>query len=90
MLAGGSSLARKRGVRNPSCLPPLTEEQILAWAQSYRRANGVWPRYRSGPVAEAPGESWARIDSALRYGRRGLGGGSSLAKLLARGEKDGR
>jgi hypothetical protein len=28
------------------------------------------------------GQSWAGIDSALRYGKRTLPGGSSLAKLL--------
>jgi hypothetical protein len=36
-----------------------------------------------GQFAEdAPGETWAGIDSALRTARRGLPGGSSLAKLL--------
>jgi hypothetical protein len=30
-----------------------------------------------------PDEKWRNIDNALRYGLRGLPGGSSLAKLLA-------
>ena len=31
----------------------------------------------------APGETWLAADMALRHGRRGLPGGSSLAMLLA-------
>ena len=30
----------------------------------------------------APGEAWGKIDAVLRLGRRGLPGGSSLARLL--------
>ena len=37
----------------------------------------------SGPVLAAPGETWRLLDGYLRAGRRGLPGGSSLAKLLA-------
>lgn len=85
-LAGGSSLVqllgRKRGVRNPQRLPPLTEEQILGWAKGHYRQEGRWPVYKSGSIKDAPGETWAGVDSALRYGKRGLPGGSSLAKLL--------
>jgi hypothetical protein len=84
---GGSSLrkllAKKLGVRNPLNLPPLTEKQIITWALKHRERTGKLPQYKSGPVVEAPGETWAGVDSALRYGRRGLVGGSSLAKLLA-------
>jgi hypothetical protein len=86
-LAGGSSLlrllARKRGVRNPLRLPTLTEEQILRWAERHREQTGSWPKYDSGVIAGAPGESWRSVDWALRYGKRGLAGESSLAKLLA-------
>src|SRR5262245_61677913 len=64
--------------------PALTTEQILAWADAHHARTGEWPRQRSGPVPEAPGLSWAGIDQALRYGRRGLPGGDSLARLLAR------
>jgi hypothetical protein len=84
---GGSSLllllVKKRGVRHPLHPPPLTEGQILAWAGLHFRRTGAWPRYTSGAVAEAPGETWAALDNALRYGIRGLAGGGSLAKLLA-------
>jgi hypothetical protein len=34
-------------------------------------------------VADAPLETWARLNFALGNGKRGLSGGSSLAKLLA-------
>jgi hypothetical protein len=64
--------------------PPLTVEQILAWADAHHARAGAWPACRSGPVPEAPGEAWASIDSALRHGYRGLPGGDSLARLLNR------
>jgi hypothetical protein len=60
----------------------LTVAQILAWADAHGAWAGDWPRTGSGPVPEGPGESWRRIDNALRYGLRGLEGGSSLARLL--------
>ena len=85
-LPGGSSLrqllAKKRGVRNPSRLPPLTNVQIVEWAVKHRTRTGKLPNYKSGPVVDAPGETWAGLDYALRHGRRGLAAGSSLAKLL--------
>lgn len=37
----------------------------------------------SGPITDAPGETWLAAAMALRYSRRGLPGGSSLARLLA-------
>ncbi len=86
-LPGGSSLARllaeHRGVRNRKALPPLTVEQILTWADSYRARRGRWPNTESGPVPEAPGEVWANIDQALREGSRAQPGGASLSQLLA-------
>ena len=85
-LPGGSSLPRllaaRRGVRNRKSLPPLTVERILAWADAHRVRTGRWPRYQSGPIPEAPGETWNAVDSALRAGIRGLPGNSSLAQLL--------
>src|SRR5262249_44024200 len=36
----------------------------------------------SGPIAEAKGETWMMVHVALRRGKRGLPGGSSLARLL--------
>jgi hypothetical protein len=87
-LPGGSSLARllaeHRGARNPADLPPLTIQQILAWADDHREATGRWPSGLSGPVAEGKSETWRAVDTALRNGNRGLPGGASLARLLAK------
>jgi hypothetical protein len=88
-LSGGTSLAAlfraKRGVSRPSRPPKrgwLSVEQILIWADAHHAANGEWPRVTSGPVLDAPAECWPRIDYCLRYGHRGLPGGSSLRRLL--------
>ena len=73
-------------MRNRAGLPPLTEEQILAWADAYFAARGRWPTER-GPGQVIPGtggERWSAIEQALRKGHRGLRGGSSLHRLLAR------
>jgi len=84
---GGSSLAKllkeKRGARNKADLPPLTVEQILAWADAHRAHTGNWPTQYSGSINDTPGESWAGVNSALRRGYRGLPAGVTLAKLLA-------
>ena len=76
-------LAKYRGVQNLTNRPPLTEAVILRWAKRHRRRTGRWPNEACGRVAEAPGETWRRIDRSLRVGVRGLPGGSSLAQLLA-------
>jgi hypothetical protein len=62
--------------------PPLTVEQILAWADAHHARTGRWPTARTGPVPEAPGEVWRNLDAALYRGGRGLPGGGSLARLL--------
>jgi hypothetical protein len=86
-LTGGLSLAKllatRRGVRNRKDLPPLTEEQILAWADAYHGRTGQWPQRHSGPIDDAPGETWAAVNAALIQGNRGLPGGSSLPRLLS-------
>jgi hypothetical protein len=86
-LPGGSSLRRllgaRRGVRNASKPPKLTVEQVLRWADAYFRQEGEWPRGASGAIADAPGETWNAIDRALRKGRRGLPGNTTLSRLLA-------
>ncbi len=86
-LPGGSSLAQllaaERGARHLGQLPSLTPDGILAWADAHHRRTGKWPTGKSGPIAEAPGETWCGVDMALRVGVRGLPGGSSLARLLA-------
>jgi hypothetical protein len=69
-----------RGLKRPK----LSVGQILAWADEHRARTGRWPGQAAGPVAAAPGEKWANIEQALWAGRRGLPGGDSLARLLAR------
>ena len=91
-LPGGSSLTRllaqRRGVRPASHLPPLTLRQIRAWARDHRRRTGAWPTAASGPIPDAPGETWHKVHSALFEGYRGLPGGRTLAALL-NGDKPG-
>jgi len=48
----------------------------------YRDRHGRWPTLWRGAIEDAPGETWAAADAALKRGGRGLPGGSSLAKLL--------
>ena len=85
-LPGGSTLAQllatERGARNHKALPPLSIPLILRWCDSYHRRVGKWPINKSGSVQEEPGTTWRGVDLALRYGRRGLPGGSSLPQLL--------
>jgi len=87
-LPGGSSLPRllaeHRGVRNKADLPPLTAKRILAWADAHNSRTGGWPNPGSGPIPEAPGETWNAVESALKAGIRGLAGGSSLIQLLVK------
>jgi hypothetical protein len=65
-------------------LPPFTVEQILAWADAHHHHTGEWPTRHSDVIPDAPGETWGVIEAALSNGSRGLPGGDSLAKLLAR------
>ena len=85
-LPGGSTLTQllieHRGIRSMGYAPPLEIPQILAWADAFHGRNGRWPMVRSGPVTDAPGETWCAIASALSIGGRGLPGGSSLSRLL--------
>jgi hypothetical protein len=54
---------------------------VLGWARAHCRRTGRWPTRRSGPVADAPGETWEEVHAALLEGLRGLPGGTSLAQL---------
>src|SRR5947209_8765819 len=87
-LPGGDSLARLlargRGKRNPAGLAPLAVKKVLAWADAHHARTGEWPKCNGGPVAECPAEAWPNLDAALRQGFRGLPGGDSLPRLLAR------
>jgi len=55
---------------------------ILAWADACYALTSRWPKYNDGSIQDAPGETWAAVDTALFRGHRGLPGGSSLAKFL--------
>jgi hypothetical protein len=63
-------------------LPPLTVEQILAYADAHRARTGRWPSTESGVILDATGETWMAMHVALVRGGRGLKGGSTLAGLL--------
>jgi hypothetical protein len=77
-------LADQRAVRNRLDLPRLTIKQVLLWADAHWRRTGKWPKASSGPIFCSGGETWRRIDNALRQGNRGLPGGMSLSRLLVR------
>jgi hypothetical protein len=82
----GSSIRRElvkhRGVQTRLDPPPFTIPQIVSWARAHEASTGRWPVRRSGPVADAPGETWRMVARALAEGRRGLEGGVTLAGLL--------
>jgi hypothetical protein len=87
-LSGGSSLARllveQRGHRDRNHLPELKVNTVLSWADAHKRRTGEWPTPDSGPIPEAPGETWNAIALALARGKRGIKKRSTLAQLLAR------
>jgi hypothetical protein len=77
-------LAEHRGYRHRNYLPLLRIHDIMRWLDAHKRRTGEWPTRETGPVADAPGETWNAIELALERGKRGLRGGSTLAALLAR------
>lgn len=81
LLTGGAmrEFAAKLAAAHPR---PLTQDQILTWADEEHAATGRWPTAESGSVRGAPDETWRAIDGALRGGHRGLPAGGSLARLL--------
>jgi hypothetical protein len=87
-LPAGSSLVnlliRERGLKSKYLQPKLSVKQILKWADEYYQQNGKWPKEHSGNVVGASNENWMALSSALNKGYRGLPGGSSLPKLLAK------
>jgi hypothetical protein len=71
-----------RAVMAASERPPLTVEQILTWADDHKARTGEWPVKGSGRVRESE-MTWGQVDDALRVGRFGLPGRSSLPILLS-------
>src|SRR5262249_61902788 len=58
----------------------------LRLCDACRRRAGSWPRRERDAGEAIPGtngDGWEAVDGALRHGRRGLPGGSSLARRLA-------
>jgi hypothetical protein len=62
--------------------PPFSVSRILCWADSHHKRFGDWPRSKSGPIADAPWETWNSVDMALSKGLRGMPGGSTLPRFL--------
>jgi hypothetical protein len=62
--------------------PDLTEKKVLAWADAYHDRTSDWPSFDSGPIPEAPGETWFTVAEALALGLRGLETGGSLPRLF--------
>jgi hypothetical protein len=85
-LPGDDSLARLLARHEGRELRPgpLTVEQILVWADAHHERTGGWPKSTSGAVADAPGETWSAINTALYSGFRGLAEGDTLACVLER------
>ena len=85
-LTGYSSFAQflsvHRGVPNKKALPMISGTQILSEADRFHRLTGRWPNARSGPLHNGNGDSWMKVDNALRFGLRGLPKGSSLFRFL--------
>jgi len=63
-------LAAHRGVPNIHDQSPLTEEQILAWADLHVVRTGRWPTRTSGADVDAPDVNWKNINYALIRGNR--------------------
>lgn len=86
-LPGGTSLANlienELGLINHIGKPNLTHDKITELATAHFESTGRWPNTRSGSVNLGhPGDTWNGYCCALRFGARGLPGGSSLSKLL--------
>src|SRR5262249_35006724 len=77
---------RKEGLK-PKRKPPLTVRRILKWADEHCKQTGSWPNQYSGRLIDDPQENWGAIDQALRYGSRGLAGGSTLHQVLRRNRR---
>jgi hypothetical protein len=86
-LPGGTTLAwlllERRNARPAYRPADLSIEQILAWADAHHAETGSWPTVDSGAVIGAPGETWAKIQTALFVGGRGLPERTSLARVLS-------
>ena len=62
--------------------PCLLEAEVLAWADAFLARTGDWPQPESGPIPEAPGETWLLVAAALAWGVRGFPPGGSIPRFL--------
>jgi hypothetical protein len=62
-------------------------KMVMRWARAHRRKTGAWPHLGSGEIPGSGGYRWGLLDMALRFGRRGLPGGTSLARLFGTKKK---
>ncbi len=62
-------------------------KKVMSWARAYRKKTGIWPHLGSGEIPGSGGYRWGLVDMALRFGRRGLPGGTSLARLFGHKKK---
>jgi hypothetical protein len=85
-LPGGSSLVKflreQFGMWSSRGNRRLSHSLILKWADEHFARTGKWPIVLSGRIHKHPQETWAAINEALRHGRRGLPGQSTLTQLL--------
>lgn len=79
-----SLLGNHYGEKYRHWLAPLSVKLIIEWAEKHKARTGKWPRVNSGPIPEAPPNTWCGINDALLHRRRGLLGGITLAQLLDR------
>lgn len=63
--------------------PPLEIDRILLWAKAHARRTGEWPDKGTGRVTDEKTETWYGINEALRLGKRGLTGSTTLTALLS-------
>ena len=85
ILRKGSSLYKLLGSPDFSP-PPLDETEIQSWGRKFRKRHGHWPRDKDGDLSEFCGypQTWKTVCAALRLGKRGLPGNSSLAVLFGK------
>jgi hypothetical protein len=58
--------------------------QIVKWADEHFIRHGTWPTGHSGVIPGSGGESWHQVQYALRTGKRGRRGRTTLLRVLNR------
>jgi len=71
-------LERERAISPIARRPKLTVAAILRWAEAHFQRTGRWPCSTTGPIPEAPLETWDIVVNSLHTGGRGLPNGLSL------------